>query len=298
MYFSVLPLLLGPLAGVLAVPLIRAEPSIVVTKVSPAYWRATLSNPPFNIQGQAFYEDLYEVIDQVANDNDVKVVVFDSNVENFWIAHFDLLNPVPSELVGEAWWENMSRLANLPVLTVASIRGIARGGGAEFAAALDVRFGSKEKAIFAQPEVGLGSLAGGGGMRLVPMLTGRGRAMEIILGADDFDADTAALYGWINRSIPDEQLDGFVDKFARRVASWDKYALASAKSIINQDTGFPSREQVISDYDNYMAAFNQGVVAQRAEALIAAGLQSDEEFEIHANEELVRFSGDGPWPAE
>jgi enoyl-CoA hydratase/carnithine racemase len=129
---------------------------IVTTKVTPSYWRATFSCPPLNIQGLAFFQDYYALIDQIEGDSDVKVVVFDSSAPNFWLNHFDVLNTVPPELSWDSYWGNVTRLANLPVLTVAAIRGITRGGGAEIAASLDIRFGSKEKAIIGQPEVSIG----------------------------------------------------------------------------------------------------------------------------------------------
>jgi enoyl-CoA hydratase/carnithine racemase len=129
---------------------------IVTTKVTPSYWRATFSCPPLNVQGLAFFQDYYALIDQIEADNDVKVVVFDSSAPDFWLDHFDVLNVVPPELSWDTYWGNVTRLANLPVLTVAAIRGITSGGGAEIAASLDIRFGSKEKAIIGQPEVSIG----------------------------------------------------------------------------------------------------------------------------------------------
>ncbi|KAI0433895.1 ClpP/crotonase-like domain-containing protein [Xylaria sp. FL1042] len=267
--------------------------SIITTKVTPSYWRATLSSPPFNLMDNAYFEAFYALVDDIAADPDVKVVVFNSSVEDFFVAHFDILNPVSPDLTGN-YWGNVTRLANLPVLTVAAIQGIARGGGAELAAALDVRFASKEKAIFGQPEVGIGVFPAGGGMRLLPRLVGRGRAMEIILGADDFDADTAALYGWINRAIPDDQFDEFIDTFARRVAGWDRYAIGHAKSIINL-SGFPTSEEVLTDFAAFEAAFGQGAVAARVQAMAKAGFQTSETFEIHLNSEELRFIGPGPW---
>ena len=119
-----------------------------------SYWRATFSSPPFNIEGADFLEDYYAIIDQIANNVDVKVIVFDSAAPDFWIAHFDILHTVPVEFTSSWYWDNITQLANLPVLTVAAIRGIARGGGAEIAASLDVRF--KERGIFGHPEVGIG----------------------------------------------------------------------------------------------------------------------------------------------
>jgi enoyl-CoA hydratase/carnithine racemase len=122
---------------------------IVTTKVTPSYWRATFHSPPLNIEGTDFFPDFYTLIDQIANDTLVNIVVFDSDIEGFWIAHWDIINNPPSNLTSDnsVYWSNVTKLANLPVLTVTKIRGIARGGGAEIAAALDVRFAS-ERALF------------------------------------------------------------------------------------------------------------------------------------------------------
>ncbi|KAI1111153.1 ClpP/crotonase-like domain-containing protein [Nemania sp. NC0429] len=267
---------------------------ITRTKVTPSYWRATFSNPPFNLIDNTFLREFYSLIDDIEVDPEVKVVVFDSSVDNFFIAHYDILTPADIDVAGPAYWGNYTRLANLPVLTVAAIRGIVRGGGVEMAAALDVRFGSKEKAILGQPEVGIGAFPGGGGLRLLPRLTGRGRTLEIVLGADDFDADTAALYGWINRAIPDDKFDDFVDKFARRVAGWDRYAIGHAKRIINQ-SGYPTVQQVYSDFLGFQAAAQQGAVPARWKAMADAGFQSNVTFEINLSREELRFVGPGPW---
>ncbi|KAI0469322.1 hypothetical protein F4859DRAFT_487710 [Xylaria cf. heliscus] len=129
---------------------------------------------------------------------------------------------------------------------------------------------------------------------MLPRLTGRGRTLEIVLGANDFDADTAALYGWINRAIPDDQFADFVDKFARRVAGWDRYGINYAKSIINK-SGFPTVEEVYSDFEAFEAAASQGAVPARVKALAEAGFQSNETFEINLSNEELRFVGPGPW---
>ena len=134
---------------------------IVTKKVTPAYWRATFSCPPLNLEGAAFLRDFYSLVDKIEADPDVNVVVFDSNVPGFWLDHFNIQpGAVPPELTTAVYWGNVTRLANLPVLTVAAIRGIARGGGAEIAAVLDVRFGSKEKTVLGQLEVGTGEFLG------------------------------------------------------------------------------------------------------------------------------------------
>lgn len=168
---------------------------IKTTKITPSYWRATFSCPPFNIQGLAFFNDYYALIDQIEADPNVKVVVFDSISPDFWLDHFDVLNAIPYELSWASYWGNVTRLANLPVLTVAAVRGITSGGGAEIAASLDVRFGSLEKAMVSQPEVSIGVLPGGGGLDLLPRLVGRARALEMVIGSDAIDAATLEKYG-------------------------------------------------------------------------------------------------------
>jgi enoyl-CoA hydratase/carnithine racemase len=129
---------------------------ILATKVTPSYWRATFSSTPLEVQGLSFFEDYYALIDRIAADQNVKVVVFDSSSPYYWLNHYDVVNNVPFNLSWATYWGNLTRLANLPVLTVAAIRGHTSGGGAEIAASLDVRFGSREKAVYTQPEVGLG----------------------------------------------------------------------------------------------------------------------------------------------
>src|SRR5690348_6539086 len=118
------------------------------------------------------------------------------------------------------WRDAAVQLANSNVLSIAVVRGRARGGGSELALACDIRFASREKAIFGQPEVGFGLIPGGGALERLPLLVGRSRAIEIVLGADDFDADQAERYGWINRAVPDADLDGFVAGFVRRVLAF------------------------------------------------------------------------------
>ncbi|KAF2641452.1 ClpP/crotonase [Massarina eburnea CBS 473.64] len=271
--------------------------SIVITKVTPSYWRATFSSPPFNIQNTAWYTCFYDIITKIAASPDVKVVVWDAVPEApFWIAHYDIINGVAPEVIS-GWWANVTKLANLPVLNVAAIRGIARGGGAELAAALDVRFASKEKGKLGQIEVAVGGMPGGGGMELIPRLVNRGRALEIILGADDLDAETAALYGWINRAIPDAQFVSFVDAFARRVSSYDAYAIKHAKEMINKRTGFPTVEEQRESEEAFDTAASQGVVAQRIGALVEAGLQTNLDFELDITENLLEYQGNGPWPS-
>src|SRR6185295_13368478 len=133
-------------------------------------------------------------------------------------------------------WRPWRREAAMSGSRIASIRGRTRGGGAELALAMDMRFASLEKAVFGQPEVGAGVLPGGGALERLPLLTGRARALEIVLGSDDYDAATAERYGWINRALPDAELDAHVDRLARRIASFDREALAETKRLVNRRT--------------------------------------------------------------
>lgn len=295
---TLLTLLSVPLTATSLPP--RAAPNtnttapITITKVTPSYWRATFSTPPFNIQTTAWFSALYTLISDLSTDSNVKVIVFDSSVPDFYIAHFDLVDAVDAELANGLWL-NITRLINLPVLSIAAVRGIARGGGAEFAAALDIRFASKEKAVFGQLEVALGVIPGGGGISLLPRLVGRNRAMEIVLGSQDFDADTAAAYGWVNRAVPDEQFDEFVDGFARRVASFDKDAIKAAKGIINKRAGFPTVEEQAEDWETGSGLLSTANVQARVAKLGELGLQKDVGFEMDVANRLMDVQGEGPW---
>ncbi|KAK0758817.1 hypothetical protein N5P37_008301 [Trichoderma harzianum] len=273
---------------------------ITTTKITPSYWRATFSDPPFNIQGNAFFRDFYTLVDEITSDPNVKVVVFDSNSKYFFSTHVDLINTLDPDLYpgNPRYWDSITRLAKAPVLTVAAIRGLTYNAGAEIAAVLDVRFGSKEKAVLAQYEVGFGANPGGGGIELLSRLAGRSRALEVVIGADSIDAETAALYGWINRAIPDAQFEKFVDKFARRVAGWDHSAIATAKNLINGRTGFPTADEQIESFNSFLKADAPGgLVDRRLKAMAAAGMQTNLNFEENFGREELKFVGNGPWNA-
>ncbi|CAG9950680.1 unnamed protein product [Clonostachys rosea f. rosea IK726] len=293
-YLSLVPFIFTLAVSALAACQATPTGFIRVTKVTPSYWRATFSNAPFNLLNSNFYLDFYALVDQLENDQEVKVVVFDSEVPDFWISRIDIANPAPPELSSEVWWGNVTRLSNLPLITVASIRGITRGAGVELASALDVRFGSREKAVFNQIEVGFG-LTPSSGMALLPMLLGRSRALEVAIGADDVDADTAALYGWINRAIPDDSFESFVDTFARRVAGWDHDVIAVTKKLINKNAGFPTMEEWREGYEAGQVSLSKPVLQERLPAVIKAGLGSNITFEKNLSQETLKFTGDGPF---
>jgi enoyl-CoA hydratase/carnithine racemase len=143
----------------------------------------------------------------------------------FFIAHYGSSGP-RSRFGVPPWIDAATRLARSGVLSIAVIRGRVRGGGSEFTLGCDIRFASREKAIFGQPEVGTGLIPGGGALERLPLLVGRSRAVEIVMGANDFDANTAERYGWINRAVPDAELDAFVVDFVGRVLSFDRTGIA------------------------------------------------------------------------
>ena len=182
------------------------------------------------------------------------------------------------------------RLATTSVVTIAKIRGRNRGGGSEAALACDLRFASREKALFGQPEVGAGMFPGGGALERLPLLVGRARALEIILGSDDFDAETAAQYGWINRALPDDELDDFVDTFARRIASFDRPALAEAKRLVNRRT-LPASED-LSRLRTVPHRLYLALPAGRGARLRRRAAEVGPDFELRFGHYLVDLGGD------
>lgn len=265
--------------------------SVHIEKVTPAYWRVTLDNPPLNLFDGAMTAGLKALIEQLDGDDRVAVVVFDSAVPDFFMAHLDLaeaedldLAPGPTGL--SPWPDVALRLQQAPYITVASVRGRARGVGSEFVQAMDIRFASREKAILGQLEAGCGLFPGGGGMERLPRLVGRSRAIEIMVSADDYDADTAELYGWINRAIPDAQLDDYVDRFARRVASFERPAIATIKELVNQRTGLPSVGDLEQSQQRFFELLSGEAAQARVADLFQRGLQQVGSLELNMGEEL------------
>ncbi|MER5603269.1 enoyl-CoA hydratase/isomerase family protein [Streptomyces sp. NPDC002265] len=168
----------------------------------------------------------------------------------------------------------MLRLIRSAVVGIAKIRGRVRGVGSEFALACDMRFASRDNAVLGRPEVGAGVIPGGGGTGRLALLTGRGRALEIILGSDGFDADTAERYGWINRCLPDAELDGCVDTLARSIASFDRRPLESAKTLVNQ-VWLPPLDSLFNGRNTFAAALAWPETRERIAALFRCGLQQE-----------------------
>jgi enoyl-CoA hydratase/carnithine racemase len=243
----------------------------------PAYWRVTFDDPPLNIFGPETIPQLSEIITALETDEQVKVVVFDSAVEGFFLTHYDFIAPledsakIPPGPTGlQALPDMLVRLSRAPVASIASIRGRATGVGSELALASDMRFASREKAILSQWEVGAGLVPGGGPMARLPRLIGRGRALEVLLSADDIRGDLAERYGYVNRSLPDAELDGFVDALAMRIASFDKQAIADTKRLVDV-ASLPPDAEILPEWDAFLAALGRPASQKRIKALMERG---------------------------
>src|SRR5271165_3481108 len=244
---------------------------------SPFYWRVTFDHPPLNIFGPESIPQLNEIVTALETDDRVNVVIFDSAVEGFFITHYDFLakledsTSIPPGKTGlQALPDMLARLSRAPVVSIASIRGRATGVGSELALACDMRFASREKAVLSQWEVGAGLVPGGGPMARLPRLIGRGRALEVLIGADDLRGDVAELYGYVNRALPDAELDGFVDTLARRISSFDKQAIAETKRLVNV-ASLPSDAEIALEWDAFIASLGRPASQARIKALMERG---------------------------
>jgi len=258
---------------------------ILLTRRSPAYWRVTFNHPPLNIFGPDAIPQLNEIITALETDAHVKVVVFDSAIQGFFLTHYDFLakledttglppgptglQPLPDMLV---------RLSRAPVASIASIRGRATGVGSELALACDMRFASRDKAILSQWEVGAGLVPGGGPMARLPRLMGRGRALEVLLGADDIPGDLAERYGYVNRSLPDADLDAFVESLATRIASFDKRAISETKRFVDV-ASLPPDFEIAPEWDVCFASIMRPAAQERIKKLMERGFHKPGDVE-------------------
>jgi enoyl-CoA hydratase/carnithine racemase len=258
---------------------------IRLSRLTPAYWRVTFDNPPLNLMGPEFVLQFREIITAIETDEQLKVVVFDSVVEGFFLNHSDFLakledltgiSPGPTGL--PAWPDILVRLTRTPVVSIALIRGRATGNGSEIALACDMSFASREKAILSQWEVGVGLVAGGGPMARLPRLIGRGRALEVLLSSDDIRGDLAASYGYVNRSLPDAELDEFVDTLASRIASFDKLAIGNTKRLVNA-ASLPPDVEVDAGWQACMASIGRPAAQKKIKALMAQGFHKPGDLE-------------------
>ena len=214
-----------------------------IDRRSPGYCRVTFDHPPINTITATTVAELAELVGLIEQDPDLNVLVFDSANPDFYLAHYDTEHDpgrtaaLPAGPTGmHAWLDLLVRLSRAPVVSIASIRGRACGAGSEFVLACDLRFASRENTLLGQFEVGIALVPGGGPMARLSRLVGRGRALEILLVADDLDGPRAEQYGYVNRTIADDQLDDEVDEIAARLARFDHEALSRTKSYVDRVT--------------------------------------------------------------
>jgi enoyl-CoA hydratase/carnithine racemase len=257
-------------------------------------WFAEIAAPPMNLLGPELVRDLVSLIQQAEADESVRVLVFSSADPDYFISHVDLTKIAEyraeaAKLTGEASIALLFRyLSASNLVTIAQIEGRVRGAGSEFVLACDMRFASRESAIFGQFEPAFGELPGGGAAQHLTRLMGRGRALEVMLSAEDYDADQAERYGWINRALPADELDDFVESLARRIAGFPAAAHAVVKDRVNAIALAPAE-----DFRRDSDLFAEGVRAPESQARIAAamkrGLQTRD-----AELALARMLGDLP----
>lgn len=247
-----------------------------LTRRSPAYWRVTIDNPPINVMGPEMVREFQDVISSLETDEHVRVVVFDSAVDDYFLNHSDFearledLISLPAGPTGlPPWPDFLVRLTRAPVASIALIRGRATGNGSELTLACDMSFASREKAIISQWEVGVGMVAGGGPMARLPQLIGRNRALEVLLNSEDIRGEQAEAYGYVNRALPDAELDAYVEALATRIAGFDKWAIANTKRLVN--TSLPPDVELGAGWDACIASLGRPAAQYGIKALMARG---------------------------
>jgi enoyl-CoA hydratase/carnithine racemase len=266
-----------------------ATSHFTVERITPQYRRVTFDHGPINTITADTVEQLSHLVDEIERDEDLTVVVFTSSNPDYFLAHYDTEGDpaktasMPAGPTGmHPWLDLTARLSRAPVVSIASIRGRARGAGSELALAADIRLAG-DKAILAQFEVGTGIVPGGGPMARLPRLIGRGRALEVLLVADDIDAALAERYGYVNRVVPDNQLEDETDRVARRLASFDKQAIAETKAFVDATT-LPDDEELPPGLAAFFTSAVRPTTQARAAALAANGLGRDSELERRLGE--------------
>jgi enoyl-CoA hydratase/carnithine racemase len=259
-----------------------------IDRTYPGRWTISFNNPPINMFVPSTIIELGALMTDLEADASVKVVVFQSANPDFFIAHLDVAQAVERPDLLGLWRDFVLRLSSMPVVSIAKIRGRTRGIGNEFVLACDMRFASRQNAVFGNPEVGVGLIPGGGALEWLPRLVGRSRALEFVLTADDFDADIAERYGWVNRTLDDHDLDSFVDALAQRLASFGGKTLATAKAQINR-FGMPTAAELQSSNEMIfpMLAWPDAQARRTKLRGIGYGIRSD--FELNFGRYLPSF---------
>jgi enoyl-CoA hydratase/carnithine racemase len=271
----------------------RPWTQLSVERVSRGYCRITFDHPPINTITATTVAELAELVTLIEEDPDLKVVVFRSANADFYLAHYDIENdPARTAALGlgptglPAWTDVLVRLSRLPVVSICAIRGRARGAGSEFILACDLRFASRENTLLGQFEVGIGVVPGGAPMARLARLVGRGRALEILLVADDLDGPRAERYGYVNRVIADDELDDEVAAIASRVARFDREAIVRTKAHVDRVT-LPAEPELTGAIADFRELFARPAQQAQWARLQALGLNTDSDFERSLGRRVV-----------
>ena len=242
----------------------------------------TIDHPPINLLDLPLMQEIDRLGREIGADDNVKVVVFDSANPEFFIAHADvnLILRMPTQVPPKAdslgpFHAMVDRFRTMPKVSIAKIEGRARGGGSEFVLSLDMRFGALGRAILGQPEVAIGIIPGGSGTQRLPRLMGRSRALEVVLGCDDFPADVAERYGYINRALPPDEIGPFVEELAYRIATFPPEAIALAKASVNS-AELPTLEGLIEEAHYFDRAVATDSARKRMRRFLELGGQTRE----------------------
>ncbi|WP_337271381.1 enoyl-CoA hydratase/isomerase family protein [Oryzifoliimicrobium ureilyticus] len=264
--------------------------TLKLERPTPAVAYITFANPPANLLTPPTIDGLRAIIMDLEQDPTIQVAVFRTESQDFFFNHFDGatagdLNLPADPTEAASWTDMVLRLSKASFVSIAVIRGRTRGGGNELALACDLRYASLEKASFGQPEVGIGIVPGGGGAERLPRTIGRDRAFEAILTSADYDAEIAERWGWVTRALPDAELDGFVNAMIARLASFDRNALATAKSMVNRAT-LPPDADLVTAFREFMGTLTRPGFYARAGALGELVAQHGMDVEMRLGEFL------------
>ena len=269
-----------------------SETQLHIDKRSPALWQVTFDNPPINLIDPETIRQLSGLLDQMESEPELRVVVFRSADPEFFMAHIDVKGDYAGMAPGKTgmhpWLDVLVRLSRAPVVSIAAIRGRARGAGSEFVLSCDIRFASREKAILGQFEVGVGAVPGGNPMTRLSRLVGRGRALEILLGADDYPGELAERYGYVNRAIPDAEFESFVEAFAARVAGFEKQAIAETKAFVDVST-LPDDAEFPPALKAFFQSASRPQTRARSMALAKTGYQQRSDTELNLGRRLAEY---------
>jgi enoyl-CoA hydratase/carnithine racemase len=241
---------------------------------------AVVDAPPINLMTLPVFVELARFGAEVGDDESIRVVVLKSANAEFFIAHFDVaaILEFPIETQAErsatnAFHQMCERYRTMPKATIAQIEGRVGGGGCELIQAFDMRFGVLDQTILCQMEVPLGILPGGGGTQRLPRLVGRGRALEIILAGEDLDAATAEHWGLLNRAFPPGEIDSFVDRLARRIASFPSETITLAKESVNA-SALPLADGLVEEGYLFQRSIRSDAAQQRMRRFLEEGGQT------------------------